>query len=389
MSARGRIVVAMPGPPDPFGNAAARWYYVLVKGLAERGYRVSCWSGGAEVTGEERARRYLSGLQVDLHVCPVHTGARSLGGKLRTLRRPFSYFISDALSAGLDADIARGYDILHLEQLWCGYLGLERPRALLSVHHLELLDLASSGFRSWTFYKAKRLAWLAEKRLLRRFRNIRVTTPRLAGAVQAVAGQSRLYTVPIAIDPALYPMLDDPSAPVVGLIATMTWEPGQNAAMRLLTSVWPRIHARAPEARLLVAGWGARKALHRFVDEPGVTIVEDLADPLDFYRQCSVLAYPLLRGSGMKVKVLETMALGVPVVTTTEGIEGVDADRGTHAFVEDDDDTFAERVVQLLRDPSLRRDMRKAARALIEDRYSPWATVPLIEAAYEDIGKRS
>ncbi len=382
-----RVVVVTQQAPDPFGNAAARWYYVLLKGLAERGFDVSCWSIAEREEFGERARRHFEHVaNVSLHVVPWKPRGPSLLGKLATLREPFSYFLSDEIRAGVRGEVERGYDVLHLEQLWCAYLGLGLPRTLVSVHHLQRLDLRGTGIRSWAFLRGKLLAWRAERTLLRRMANVRVTTDRLKREVSRLSPAARVRTIPVALDPSLYERLpvraDDQ---VVGLIATMNWEPGYNAALRLLRRVWPRVRAKAPQARLLLAGWRARDMLRDFVDEPGVTIAGDLDDASEFWRACSVLTYPLTRGSGMKLKVLESMALGVPVVTTSEGIEGVAAEQGRHAFVEDDDDRFAERVVQLLGDPEARRAMSADARALVEAHYSPKPTIDAVVDHYDEV----
>lgn len=382
-----RIVVVTQHAPDPFGNSAARWYYVLLKGLSERGHHVSCWSAEERPEFLERARRHFERTaRVDLHVVPAVVRRRRLATKLATLRQPFSYSLSEGLRDGVRRTLDKGYDVLHLEQLWCGYLGLGVPRTLVSVHHLQLLDLCHTGLRSWSFLKSKLLAWRAERRLLRRFADIRVTTPRLARVVARINAQARIRTVPVAIDPTLYSFRHAPSRTgVVGLIAGMNWEPGYNAALRLLERIWPRVRVKAPDAHLLVGGWGARRALAAFLDEPGVTIREDLKDPAEFWNHCSILAYPLTRGSGMKLKVLEAMALGVPVITTNEGIEGIRFEQGVHAFVEDNDDAFAERVVELLRDSESCRRMMVAARTLVEERYSPGPTVGAIINAYSEL----
>lgn len=82
-------------------------------------------------------------------------------------------------------------------------------------------------------------------------------------------------------------------------------------------------------------------------------------------------------------KVLEAMAYRIPVVTTTEGIEGFCAEDGVHAFIADDEELLAERIVQLLDDSALRRKLRQNARRLIEERYSPGPTVAALERVYE------
>jgi glycosyltransferase involved in cell wall biosynthesis len=163
----------------------------------------------------------------------------------------------------------------------------------------------------------------------------------------------------------------------------MNWTPGYLAARRLITSIFPLVKQLVPEARLLVAGWHAREALAEFVNYPDVTIVEDVSDAESYFARLRVLAYPPPQGSGVKVKVLEAMAWGIPVVTTTAGVEGIEAVDGEHCFVTDEDDVFAQRVVELLRDGNLRRALRQRARALIEEQHSPRPVVDRLEQVYQ------
>jgi glycosyltransferase involved in cell wall biosynthesis len=98
-----------------------------------------------------------------------------------------------------------------------------------------------------------------------------------------------------------------------------------------------------------------------------------------------VFAYPLAAGGGLKGKVLEALAHGVPLVTTRAGIAGVEAKHGLQAFIEDDNDQFAERVVELLEHPDLRRRLAEAGRMLVEERYAPGPVVDQIESVYRTV----
>jgi len=98
------------------------------------------------------------------------------------------------------------------------------------------------------------------------------------------------------------------------------------------------------------------------------------------------MLYAPIRGSGMKIKVLEAMSFGVPVVTTTEGVEGLPAEDGVHAGIADDDQGLIDRTVAMLRDPARQNLQRRAARALVESHCSPETTVSAIESIYEAMG---
>ena len=382
-----RILFVTNDPPDPGRNPAERWTYLLLKGLCERGHHVSLWSVAGRQEQIERARPHLEKLPLELHMHVAPSRPRGLANKVRTLREPFTASIPQAMRDEIrERHEAGAYDVLHVEHLQgYGHLAAGVPRAFVSVQMLNLIDLRGSGYRSWDFYKTKLLQYSSEVRLLRRFQHVRVLTPELAGVVRRINPRANVWTVPIAIDPADYPVLPDANANTVGLIAGMRWEHSRQAAVRLLTEIWPAVRRRVPGARLLIAGWGATDVLAEHLDQPGVEICQDVPDAAEFFRRCSLLAYPLPFGGGLKGKILESMAYGVPVVTSIAGISGIDATPGVHARVEDDDERFSDAVVELLQDLPLRRRFAAAARTLVEERYSPGPVVSQFEALYSSI----
>jgi glycosyltransferase involved in cell wall biosynthesis len=111
---------------------------------------------------------------------------------------------------------------------------------------------------------------------------------------------------------------------------------------------------------------------------PGVEVLGEVESAAEFLRGLSLLLYPLARGSGMKVKVLESIACGLPVVTTPLGAEGIAVDGVT---IRTDDRSLAAAAVELLSDPTARRQQGAAARAAFLAGYTPAvATEPLIGA---------
>jgi glycosyltransferase involved in cell wall biosynthesis len=375
-----------PNEPFPFGQANGRWCHALLKGLECAGWDVRCLSVSTRNDWEQGARDAFRDTDVRLRFYTPGNGASTSAWrrKWQTLREPFSYTYSDALRRDLDRELQAGYDVLHLEQLWAGYLDHGTDRTLTSVHHLERLDLSGVWRPSTEFLMSKALMVSAERRLLGRLARLRATTDRLAREMAALNPRASIGVVPIALDPTLFEFTesDRTAEPVIGFIGSMNWPPGYLAAVRLITRVLPRLRAHRPDVRVLVAGWNARRYLASYLTTPGVDIVENVEEARPYFFKLQVFAYPLSKGSGMMAKVLEAMAYGTPVVTTTEGIEGFAAEHGVHAMIADDDDAFAEHVARLLGDSSARRALRIRARALIEEGYSPAPAVQRLERLY-------
>ena len=380
-----RVVVVTLEAPVPFGNAAARWFYVLVRELVARGHRVTCFSACSKQSEMDEARRMFSKPDYDLRLYPFPV-RRGLRAKLETLRRPYSYMFSPELNFDLDAELARGFDVLHLEQLWTGWLGLAHcDRALVNVHHLVWIDLEHvrpptirARFDRWLMFRAERM-------LVRRLRHFRTCSPRLAPEILKVNPAARVTTVPVGVDPALYDYIPDDrrtAEPVVSVIGNMGWYPTHSAAIRLLTRLWPEIKKRVPAAKAQLVGWGARTALAPYLSLPDVTVEENVPDTRPHFERTGVMLYAPGRGSGMKIKILESLGFGVPVVTTSEGVEGLPAEDGIHAGVCEDDAGLIERTVALLRDPVAQNRQRAAGRALLELHCGPKPTVDAIERIY-------
>jgi polysaccharide biosynthesis protein PslH len=383
-------VIVFLEAPVPFGNAAARWYYVLLRELVARGHRVTAFAACSKLREIDEARKLFPAPEYDLrpYLFPVRAG---LSAKFETLRRPYSYMFSDELKRDLEAELARGFDVLHLEQLWAGWLGLlHRDKALVNVHHLIWIDLEyrqtpglRDRFTRWMMFRAERM-------LVRRLRHFRSCSPRLVPEMLAVNPGASITTVPVGIDPGLYPYIPDDrrtGEPVLSVIGNMGWYPTISAAKRLVTQLWPSIKQRVPTARLQLVGWGAKAALKDYLSLPDVSVEENVPDTRPYFERTAVMLYAPGRGSGMKIKILEAFGYGIPVVTTSEGVEGLPAIDGIHAGVCEEDAGLIERAISLLQDTAAQNRQRFAARSLLESHCGPKPTVDAIEAIHAKISQ--
>lgn len=388
-----RILLVTPACPHPFGDTAARWSYVLVGELVARGHAVSLLTATEESPDlVSESRDFLGRIQgrhaPDVCIHPMKISVSPLRRKLRSLRRPFSEMLqADGFQSLLRDRMERGYDVLHLEQLWTGWLGVDCRRALLNVHHFEIIDREHDRPRSIREAKAMWQMRRATNEILRSFKNVRVFTDRLAAKAREINSAARYWVVPFALDLARYPMVSLADKPTVGLIGSMHWPPSRSAAERLITRIWPIVRSQMPSARLVIAGWNADKHLAQYQSVSGLEFKSNVSHPAEFFSDVSVMVYAPGRGSGMKVKVMESMAFGVPVVTTSEGIEGLAAEPGVHCHVSEDDETLARHTLDLLRNPAAAASMRVAARQLIADQYNPKVVVDRMEPIYEQVAR--
>lgn len=385
-----RIVVVSPSLPLPFGGADARWLHVMAGELARRNHEVDVIS----CTQHSEAEVLEAELMADSagfgfrHI-PLILDETMPTRKAKSLRRPFSeYARSHELRRAIEHEEGKGYDILHTEHLFPSWVTYEHPKTVTYLHHLEVVDWW--GRSDLTRREAVTLAQMrrASSHLLRRNANIIAATPRLARVASYVRRdtENRVPVVPIALDTSLYEVQPQPEEPVVGVIGSMHWYPSRSAAVRVLTNQWPHIHSAVPTARLLVAGWGSDTRLSGYFPLGGAELLGPVEKPTDFFSRISLLLYPPVQGSGMKVKVLESFAYGKPAVSNGDGFEGLHSDETSAAVLATTDQEFIARTSELLANPATIRDMGTSARTLVEDHYSPEPAIDRLLLAYERLG---
>ena len=377
-----RILLVLLEPPLPFGNAASRWYYVLLKELVARGHDVHTFAACSKEEDIEKTKKLFPSdkYKIELDVFPQKSG---LSKKIQSLLAPSSFHFSQKLKDRLKKEALKGYDVLHVEQLWAAWAAIPyATKSLINVHHLLSIDLSESQTLSFKENLARKLNFLTEYRLVRKFKNIRSCSPRLAKKMKVWSPSSQFTTVPVGIDSSLYEYIPDEkreNSKTISLIGNMSWYPGQSAAIRLLERLWPEIHKRDPECKLQIVGWSARSVLKKYLNLPNVEVFENVPEIQPYFEKTNVMLYAPARGSGMKIKVLEAMAFGIPIVTTSEGSEGLPAVDGEHMGLCEDDAGLIERTLDLLNDIDQQNRIRQNARQLLESHCGPKPTVDQIE----------
>lgn len=367
-----RTLLVLPEPPLPEGRAAGRCMLAMLDGLREHGVEVRAIAArqAFAMPGEPPA---------DARVEVVDVAPEPPGWRARWLRlsRP-----AGELGRGEFAERVRqaaaSVDAVHLEEqqsAWCSH-GVATPAAL-RLHFLVRRDRPLWPPWDRAARYAVELA-LAERSAARRHGWLMASSPLVADALRRMAPRATVELVPLSLRPQDYApaRLDGP--PVAGLIGTAAWPPTALAMRGAALQVWPQVRSAVPDARLQVAGRGTAALFGGAALPDGVEVVGEVPSASRFLHGLSLLLYPLPRGSGMKVKVLEAIACGVPVVTTPAGAEGIDG--GDGVVVSDDMNVLAAAAAQLLGDAGERRQRGEAARQAFLRRYTPGqAAEPLVD----------
>ena len=200
--------------------------------------------------------------------------------------------------------------------------------------------------------------------------------------IELGARPERLRLLPNLPDPAL---LERPTLtyaatePLILYFGTLSWQPNLQGIAYLLRTVFPLVRQRLPEVRLVIAGREAPPWLRRLARRTaGVEFLGPVEEAEPMYLRARLFIEASGSGGGTRLKVLNALARGLPVVASPEGAEGLNLVTGEHLLVADDPQSMAEAVVRLMVDAELWRSLSENGRALVRRRY-------LAETAYRPL----
>ncbi|HXB39623.1 MAG TPA: glycosyltransferase [Bacteroidia bacterium] len=150
---------------------------------------------------------------------------------------------------------------------------------------------------------------------------------------------------------------------------SMDWMPNEEAVLWFVKNVWNKVLDKIPKAKFYIAGRGISEKVAS-LQIPGVIVTGKTESPEKVYHNYEVMVVPLLSGSGMRIKLIEGMAYGKPIVSTNIGAEGIIVTNNKNCLLADDADTFANSVIELLSDKTKKENMQKEAREFAEKNYN-------------------
>lgn len=333
----------------------------------------------------------------------------------RQARRFFSPQLEQAITARL---AHRDFDLLQVQQLHMAqYLPRQAER---SRSHERSKNLGGRVFSTildvdnlWSKLLPRQAAILRETRLthrlqtaldlrkvpgyerraLQRFDGLLAISEQEAGMLARLAPQARLCQAPNGVDSAYFspaevmPQENQPGGQIL-FVGTMSYLPNIDAVQNFSAQILPLIRHNYPQVVFQIAGRDPDPKLKALANEPYIQVsgfVEDIRPSL---AACSVFVVPLRAGAGTRLKILEALAMGKAVVSTTIGAEGLNVQPEENILIADQPAEFARQTVRLLADPELRIRLGQAGRRLVECQYS-WRKIATgVGQLYQELGER-
>jgi sugar transferase (PEP-CTERM/EpsH1 system associated) len=322
-----------------------------------------------EVDVEAVAREHQSVLRKRL------TQLRSLASRL-----PYDCYTthSRAMQEAIDRLFAeRSFDVVQLESTLLRPFRLPTgTTVVLDEHNVDYEVYARmhaserQPLRRWYYRSQNRRFRRYEQRTWQEVSACVMTSDREAEIVRRYAPDTLVATVPNGVDVDYFRPADEPVEPhSLVFNGVLDYRPNSDGVQFLVDEVLPLLRERWPDVKLTVVGRGSTAAVEA-LRRQGVDATGEVPDVRPYLRRAAVVVVPIRMGSGTRLKVVEGLALGKALVSTTVGHEGVDVSGDQHLLIGDDAETFAAQVGRLFEDPALGERLGRAGRELMVREYS-------------------
>jgi glycosyltransferase involved in cell wall biosynthesis len=285
------------------------------------------------------------------------------------------------------------YDIVHVEHLRAAHtntrLGRRIPTLYDSVDCISLLlqrtvqSSHSLRQRLMALIELKRTQTY-EARLLKRFGHTVVTAPDDREALARLAPEAPITVIPNGVDLTRFRPFELPPDPATLVFSgKMSYHANQTAILYFVRSIFPLIQAAHPNVRLRIVGSSPPPTIQSLANDPAIVVTGHVFDLREGLRGATVAICPVRVKVGIQNKILEAMALGIPVVSTPEGLAGLEAQPETDILVGDGAQEFANQVGRLLVDQVLQRQIGRSGNIYVQSHHRWENAARRLEALYD------
>lgn len=388
-----KILQLVTRVPYPLGDGGAIGIFNITKNLALLGHEVKMVAL-VNPTSEnlEGLTRYCK-----LEVAPVNTRTSVLGVLVNTWRKtPYTmakYHSQTAADRILDIVRSEKFDLVHVDHLHMAYYGqLVKQQTDLPVvlrqHNLETTILErfyriqkNPLIRCYAYLEFKKLCTY-EPDLCKNFDLCMMITREDEHGLKRMSPTARTVTIPAGVDTSYFHPTGLPEEPLsIISVASMDWRPNVDAVLWFCDKVLPIIRHEYPSVKFHIVGKGVPRAILARASD-NVIVAGFVPDVRELLSRSAVVVVPLRVGGGMRIKILNALAMGKAIVSTSVGCEGIDVIHRQNIFIADTAESFARGVVDLLRDEKLRRQLGEQGLSLVKARYEWQYLVGKMEAEY-------
>jgi len=377
-----RVLQFAPRVPWPLDTGAKLRNYHLARVLAENFSMTLLAFGDENNAGSELRNVYERIVTVPRD--ERYSARKVLRGAIGSTPLPILNYSTEDMRRVLTTLLnEQRFDLVQVESVHLmDYLPVIRSVTRKSIvicdwHNVESELLMQYSERVVSFARrsyARRTARLmnaAERRALDQFDAHIVVSEEDAERLRAMNSSARVLVIENGVDAIYYRDIRDESIvrKRILFVGSMDYHANIDAAIHFAQNAWPVVHKNNPDLIFTIVGRDPSAAVRELSSLGGVEVTGSVADVRPYYREAVAAVVPLRVGGGSRLKILEAMAAGVPVVSTKLGAEGLHVRDGENILLADNDRDLIERLTRVVEDEALRSKLIAAAHALIEQRY--------------------
>ena len=290
-------------------------------------------------------------------------------------------FISRTFSRELQRVLLENdFDIVQLEGLYvCPYIPLIRKNSKAKIvyraHNIEheiwsRTAVMAKGPEKWYLKNLSKRIKTFEKAILNKYDLLVPITSRDGEILNHLGNIKPSHVSQTGIDSSLLiPNSKNLEHPTLFHIGSLEWTPNQEGLIWFFENCWSKIREQYPDLKFFVAGRNAPAWFQKLLNLPNVVFEGEVADAYEFINSKSIMVVPLFSGSGMRIKIIEGMALGKPIVTTPVGTEGISTTTDKNIIVTNGVDGFVESISKLIEDKEYFDNISKNAIEYINENF--------------------
>ena len=388
-----------PYPPSEGGPMAMN---SIVNGLLEAGHKIKILAVNSEkyhikdknIPQEYKDKTGIELVDIDLRIKPIEALKNLFSDKSYHVER----FISENFRKKLIEILQKDkYDIVQLEMIYMApYIETIRANSdaliVLRAHNVEHLI--------WDRI-AKKTNFLPKKwylnHLVRTLRDYELNAINKVDGIAAITYRDAAFfrgetavpvvDIPFGVNPEEFtPNYEVNETPTLYHIGSMNWMPNEEGIRWFLKNVWEKLHERKPEIQLNLAGRHMPKWLMN-LKKKNIKVLGEVPSAQEFIRNNDISIVPLLSGSGIRIKIIESMAMGKTVITTMIGAEGIQYSEYNNIIIADTPTKIVETICRITKDPDEIQRIGRNARKLVEDVYDNKKIIDRLLIFYDEISK--
>jgi len=379
-----RILFLCNKSPWPSKEGGPMAMNMLIEGMLEAGHTVKVLAVNSfkyniipgDIPETYREKTGIELIDIDLRIKAFPAFKNLFTNNSYHVERFVSAIFTERLKVILQES---DYDIVQLEMvMMAAYINVIRSHSkakiVLRAHNIEHLiwervaENTGNPLKKWYLRHLARTLKLFELNAIGMVDGVAAITGKDAEFFSSLTGKP-VISIPFGINPGDYPVAENAKKhPTIFIIGSMNWIPNQEGVRWFLMNVWSDLHKRYPELEFHIAG-REMPSWMKNITLDHVIVEGEVPDASAFYEANDIMIVPLFSGSGIRVKVIEAMAYGKTVVSTSLGAEGIMYTRGENILIADLACEFFEMISVCIEHPEVLRKTASNARKLIETSY--------------------